>query len=365
MISGDASREIYIGRDQNFTAQPTTSVEFTGANTYSSDTFIDGGSLRTSGSGSLGPNADVFISSGTILFVDNDLTVESIRERGSGNGGTVEILSGDQLTVNGNNKGGIFQNTINGLGDLVVETSGTTELNLYGNNGLSGTVTVRNGSTLKIIAGNGFPNADVVVESGGTLVLEGSSALTFGSLNVNAGGTLTMNGISDRLNVSGDFTNDGTLSLSGTSGGDLSVSGNFTQNGTLNNNSRAVFFEGGNNQILSGTSTPVTFDFLFVNKSGGTLSVDESVLVNQPFGTTGYSQSGGDVEVAAGLTFEVDNNGDFDISGGTFTLESTSTTYSSLIVSDASTSTVTYNRYVNSRNFRPEPNSYTWNICAT
>ena len=111
VISGDASREIYIGRDQNFTAQSTTSVEFTGANTYSSDTFIDGGSLRTSGSGSLGPNADVFISSGTILFVDNDLTVESIRERGSGNGGTVEILSGDQLTVNGNNKGGIFQNT--------------------------------------------------------------------------------------------------------------------------------------------------------------------------------------------------------------------------------------------------------------
>lgn len=345
VISGD--EEIFVGRDQAFSVQSTSSVVFNGANTYTANTFIDGGSLRTTGSGSLGPNADVFISASTFFFVDNTLTVETIQERSSGNGGTVEIGSSGTLTLNGDNKGAIFQNSINGSGNLIIETSGTTEQNFYGNNGLTGTVTVRNGSTLKIGAGNGFPNADVVIEAGGTLILEGSSVLTVASLNINAGGTVTLNG-TERLNVTGNLTNNGTLNLSTNSGGDLSVSGNFTQNGTLNNNNRAVFFEGIGNQQASGSSTPITFDFLLVNKTGGTLVFSEDVLVNQPFGATGYSQSGGDVAITEGKSFEVNNNSNFDITGGTFTLESTSTTYSSLLVDGSATGDVTYNRYVNS-----------------
>ena len=178
-------------------------------------------------------------------------------------------------------------------------------------------------------------------------------AVIAGNLTIESGSSLFMdfgsNDMSAALVVQGNFINNGTLSLSDAVGGDLKVRGNYTQNGTLNNNGRAVFFDGAGAQTATGTSLPLTFDYLRIDKSETTLSFEEDVVVTQINGGTGYEQTDGIVTIVAGKSLTVQNGGNFDIDAGTFTLESESTTYSSLIVNNVTNSggNIRYNRFTN------------------
>jgi autotransporter-associated beta strand protein len=257
--------------------QGTGDLTVTGTNSYSGNTLIEAGSVTTSGTGNLGNGTDVLISSSAELIVNNDITVASIQERGTSNGGTVEILSGGTLTLNGNNKGAIFQNSLNGSGNLIIETTGTTEHNLYGVNGLTGTTTVREG-TLKLLSS--LADSDVTVEAGGTLIIEGSSQITVKSINIQSGGTLQING-NQSLRVTGGFINNGTVNLSSTSGGDLILEGNLNDNGVFNANSRAVFFQGNATQTINSTTNPLDIDVMRIDKSGGEVVMAQNLLLDQ------------------------------------------------------------------------------------
>ncbi|TPV35763.1 T9SS type A sorting domain-containing protein [Paucihalobacter ruber] len=318
-------------------------IEIAGAMTYTGGTAIEAGTLRIEAGGDLSNDTAVTISSSaTFDLNDQSITVRSVSETASGNGGTVDLGSGT-LTVAGGWSGELFQNTITGSGNIVKNGSGTWSL--YGTNTYSGTTTI-NGGTLKLL--NSSPNSDITIETGGTLIIEGSSEITVKSVNIQSGGLLQING-GQSLKITGDLINNGTVNLSLSLGGDLKVGGNFTQNGILTNNGRAVFFDGTGAQTVTGSSLPLSFDYVRVDKSGTTLSFAEDVVVTQVNGGVGYEQTNGIVTVAAGKSLTVQNGGNFDIVAGTFTLESNSTSYSSLIVNNVTNTggSIQYNRYTN------------------
>lgn len=70
-----------------------------------------------------------------------------------------------------------------------------------------------------------------------------------------------------------------TLSMTSTFGADLQIGGNFTNSGTFNPTNRAVIFNGGNAQTITGATT---FDYLTINKSGGTnVTLAATIIVNK------------------------------------------------------------------------------------
>jgi autotransporter-associated beta strand protein len=128
----EATRERLWGFLQNGT---TTSLfkdganvlTLSGNNSYSGDTRITGGTLTVAAGGSLGNgDSDVFISSGAMLNINNSATIDSVQETGNLNGGVISLGSGATLTIDGADKGTLYQNSISGSGNLAVAASGTT-----------------------------------------------------------------------------------------------------------------------------------------------------------------------------------------------------------------------------------------------
>ncbi|MFN6095718.1 MAG: beta strand repeat-containing protein, partial [Verrucomicrobiota bacterium] len=185
---------------------------------------VTGGNLTLgSGANRLSSSADVTVSASRSLTIASDQTVSSIRETGTGNGGAVAIGSGATLTVNGANKGTLFQNSISGQGGLTVNGSGNTTLSLYGTQSYTGATRVSgakissgvaldtsgvtiDGGTFETSAANILGNSASVNLSSGTYALGGSD--TIGSLTM-SGGTLSGNAT---LTASTYALNGGTVS---------------------------------------------------------------------------------------------------------------------------------------------------------
>ncbi|MGF1556523.1 T9SS type A sorting domain-containing protein, partial [Paucihalobacter sp.] len=256
---------------------------------------------------------------------------------------------------------------ITGAGALTVD--GTLQLNAGGFTTIA--PTYNSGSTLvystnntygrgaewSATSGPGFPH-HVTITNGTVLDLGANLGNTTekrcgGDLTIDSGATMEMAlfNMQAPLNVRGNVVNNGTLILSNFNLGDLFVGGNFTQNGTLTNNGRAVFFDGGSAQTVGGSAIPIIFDYLRIDKLGTSLIFEEDIEVTQTLGGNGYEQTDGLVTIAAGKSLTVQNgNGTFEIDAGSFTLESTSTDYATLvvgIVNRASGATINYNRFVN------------------
>ncbi|NBR13337.1 MAG: fibronectin type III domain-containing protein, partial [Crocinitomicaceae bacterium] len=161
----------------------------------------------------------------------------------------VTLSSGAVLTLNGTcqiNSGGFFNQspTYGSSSTLIYNTTYGTSNEWTG------------GASTSVAAGSGIP-ANVTVQSG-TLTLGGARGVP-GNITVNASTTLALNATS----------------------GDLYLGGNFAMNGTLTNNNRAVFFVLGNAQSISSSNANVTFDWLLVDKTGGTtITLGKPVIVN-------------------------------------------------------------------------------------
>jgi hypothetical protein len=120
------------------------------------------------------------------------------------------------------------------------------------------------------------------------------------------------------VTVLGYVDNSGTATLSGSVGGDLKIQGNLTDNGTFNANNRAVFFNGGNLQEISGSGT---FDLSYVriSKSGGFVKMMSNLTCAGPTG---------------GNAMEIEGTSSMlDLNGFTLTLgqAGVSSTYNNLI----------------------------------
>lgn len=234
-----------------------------------SSVAVTGGNLTLgSGANRLSSSADVTISASRSLTIASDQTVSSIKETGTGNGGAVAIGSGATLTVNGANKGNLFQNSISGQGGLTVNGSGNTTLSLYGTQSYTGATRVSgakissgvamatsgvtiDGGTFETSAANILGDSASVNLSSGTYALGGSD--TIGSLTM-SGGSITGN---STLTAGTYAVNGGTVSAN-LGAGALTVGGSAALNGTSAATSVSVtsgtLSLGGNNRLATGAS---------------------------------------------------------------------------------------------------------------
>lgn len=133
----------------------------------------------------------------------------------------------------------------------------------------------------------------------------------------------------------------GNLVLSGsgtkTSAGNFSIAGNFTNDATFANGNDIHTFNGTENQLISGSTSPTTFYTLAVNKSSGTLTSDIDLAADNSLqmdagtflvdGETITANNiidinGGTLQITSGtIALNSDTNDALDQDGGTFDID--------------------------------------------
>ncbi|MDF3416154.1 hypothetical protein HKX54_16240, partial [Sulfitobacter sp. M57] len=247
----------------------TDTLRLGGANTFTGGTTVNGGTLATSGSGSLGDvtlNAGAFNSAGT---VSGTATIA---------GGTMTVTGGSVATANNNNgvlsiTGGSVgtvnsaSNTSNsGTVTTAVVTAGTFT-NQGG--GSVGTATVSGGSfsTSGSVTGSLTNNGASVSVGGGSVASlnnnSGTATITGGSVASMSNSATASNAgsVGNLSQSSGTFTNAGNVSTANISGGSFSTSGTV---GTLNNS-------GGTSEVQGGTVTVADNTSGVLNITGGSV----------------------------------------------------------------------------------------------
>jgi hypothetical protein len=234
------------------------------------------------------PNPDVVNS--LTLNAGGSLTVGAGKTITIANLGSVVNASGSNLNF-GN--GEVYCNgtvAIAGANNFTFNN-----LTLNGNTTLTTTPIISN--ALQLNAGSFFVSgsptyltgASLIYNTGGTYNMSQEwtgNSLTAGSgipSNVIIQGGTTVNFPTSNRGFGGDLNiANGTLNLNGTSG-DLYIGGNWTRNNTatFNPNNRAVFFNGSGTQTIEITGGgTATFDYLFVDKTAGTLVISNSTATN-------------------------------------------------------------------------------------
>ena len=265
-ISGSGALE--AGTTTSVFKDGANTLTLSGSNSYTGDTRVNAGTLTLASGGNLGNGSDVFISLGASLNVNTNTTIASVQETGLNNGGAIALGSGAILTVNGANKGSLFQNSISGLGGLTVNGSGSTTLSLYGTQSYSGATRVSGG---KISSGVALATSGVTID-GGTFetsaadILGNSASVSLSSGTYSLGGNDTIGSL---IMSGGTLSGSATLSAGsyalngGTVGanlgsGSLTVGGSTTLNGTSATNSVGInsgtLTLGGNNRLATGAS---------------------------------------------------------------------------------------------------------------
>lgn len=310
-------------------------LTLSGNNSYSGDTRLAQGTLTVASGGSLGNGtSDVFLSNSTTLNINTDVTVASIREATNNvAGGVIAIGSGATLTVNGANKGNLFQNSISGEGGLTLNASGNTVLGLYGTQSYTGTTTVSGGklttavglstAAVSVSGGEFATTADNVLGDSVSVTIDGGTFSAGGSDTVGAlsgsGGTLTL---ANGKTFTSSF--DGTAS---TFAGTISGAGVFAKSGTgtltlsgSNNYSGGTFLYGGtldaDNNYAFGTGSVAVY-------SNTTLDLLSHNITNQIINNGGTISSAGvlsDVDAEAGETTISGNGSTVTQAAGTATV---------------------------------------------
>jgi autotransporter-associated beta strand protein len=314
-----------------FTKSGNATQILSGANTYSGNTTVSGGTLlvrNTSGSGT--GSGQVFVNSGATLGGNGSISGATTLNNGTigssgatlalgstlattgsstlASGATVNVTGGSSITsgtftVNGTLGGGInvggVGNTLNGSGTV----NGTTSVN-------GGTI----GGTLNlatlIATGNSVIASTVNASSGTTVssgVLTVSGSLGGGAVTIQSGATLMGSGV-----VNGSTTIDSGAFLSpGNSPGILEFSNDLTLSGTtvieIDGTTRGSSYDGinltgsGSNTLTYGGELSLSFGAAI---NAGTYDLFELGDVQQTGDFTSVSASGmGVVSSFTGLTF--------------------------------------------------------------
>ena len=277
MISGAGNTNALNATVTSLYKDGAGTVTLSGANTYTGDTRIASGALTVASGGNLGGGSDVFIASGASLQVRTDTTVATVQENGIGDGGTLDLGSNTTLTVNGANKGTIYQSTITGEGNLTVAASGTTALALYGDNTFSGNVnitggtlaaagadsnqalksitslTVGSGATLLLGASDQVRDAAFVTLSGGTIQRAAGVSEVFGALELTAASFLDFGTGATGTVSFGSYAPSSLLTVNNfLPGNTLTFGSNLT--GTINDTGLFSFSNGFTSNWNSGSS---------------------------------------------------------------------------------------------------------------
>ncbi len=254
---------------------------FTGTNTYSGNTVVEGGILRAGVAGGLSGNSLYEVNGGTLDLNDFDLTMPSL----SGTGGTVDLGSAE-LTVDQDDDTS-FSGAITGSGSFVKLGQGV--LSLLGINTYSGSTEVAEG-TLEVSGGG---------------ALAGASGAIGGGLGET--GEVTISGVSSVWNISGEIHigDAGTGTLGVAAGGVVSATNGYIANQA--GSSGDVTVDGAGSEFnLSGN--------LAVGNSGdATLAVSDGGAVSNIDGLIGYFAAGSSAVTVDGEDSAWTNSGELTI----------------------------------------------------
>ena len=329
-------------------------------------TLLTGGLLQVSNTSAVVSfSAYCDIATGAAILVDLGATLAT----GANNYPHVEV--GCTVTVNGSvevDQGGGFYTpgnfnfTYGSNGTFIANQTGQLQIQNNGNCPYWNTVSGYTATPVNVIVkGSG----GISIVNAGTLIISGSFQ-TAGPVAITAPSVLTLNGTC-QMNASGSFTNSptygasatliynegssftagnewiagtavglgvpfnikiqnsttvnmpttdryclgnltlssGTLALNATSG-DLHVKGTWTNSGTFTANGRAVWFDGTGAQSITNTAGE-NFNYLLINKSAGTLTLNNNITIN----------------ATAGNELQLLNAGGLDLNGNTLTMAGT------------------------------------------
>ena len=265
------------------------------------------GSNTAAGNFTIAPGGSINVNGGTLAIGSNTVTM-SAASTVSVNSGTL-TTTGSTFNFSGtgyiNGSAAATFNNITASGALTLTTSPTINGSLQINSG--GTIntnapTYGSSSTLIYNAGAGYGRktewnstsgagypANVTVNAGSSLdvgnATPGTAVQMSGNLDAEGGFYMdySTHAMTAPVTVLGNVTigTAGAISLSNsaTLGGDLKVQGNWTRNGSgvFTPYSRAVFFQGGNPQTLTGVTT---FAYLIISKSANNLTLNNNITVN-------------------------------------------------------------------------------------
>ncbi len=308
--TGDTVIDGVISGAHALTKDGAQTLELSGANTYTGDTNIDGGTLILSGS----VVNNVVVNDGGALAIGNDGAVQSGKTITLNNGGAllasggartvasdINVVVGGDFTVSGSNDLQIASDialgadrtiTVSNLGGTVVSgvlsgaggltKAGNSVLELSGVNTYTGNTVVSAGTLLvsgSLASATATVNAGALLAGSGTIngnvAVVGSGFLNAGAIN--EAGTMTING-DLALNNSSTLLVD----LASVTQGDLyDVSGSAAVDGTLRVAVLSGYVPGNGNQ------------FTVIEADGGVTGAFDSVLDTIP-----------------GLAFEIFDDGD-------------------------------------------------------
>ena len=353
-------------------------VTLSGANTYSGATVVDGGTLVVSASNNLGNESvtnGIVIDSGE-LEVDGTFTTSRSL---SGTGGTIDVTSGNTLTLTGaitgggafvksnvddstlvlNGNGSAFTGTVTvaggtlslgnsnalGAGSTIITTGSVID---YADtvNDLAAINLNSNDTQLQVLVGTATQTGVISETAGprplekigaGTLVLAGANTysgvttVTGGILQVSSSGNLGNGAATNDLELNGGtlrattgFTtnrdvaitaNDGALSVA--AGQTLTISGVFTgaAGSDLAKVGTGILSVTGNSSAYAGNTT-VNGGTLAVNNTAGTFGTAATTITVNTNGTlSGTGTVGGDVNVVGGTTSAGNSPGTLNIAG--------------------------------------------------
>lgn len=280
-----------------FRKQGAGTLVLSGINTYTGQTFVDGGTLRAGSTQAFGgPNLVTLADAvGAALDLDGfDNRIGGL-QGGGATGGNV-LLGSATLSVGGNNAA--FGGSISGTGGIFKDSSSTQTMLGCGNS-YTGTTTLRSGTlSVDCLANSGLQSgigasSDV---TGGLVFNGGRLAYTGGTVAINRGFTMTGGYINvaqagTTLTMSGAAVGNGTMIKEGA--GTLVLSGANTYTGTTQVSEGTL--RAGSTQALGGSglrmgATGTLFDLGGFNTS--VRWIDDAV-VNADAPTVGNIALGG------------------------------------------------------------------------
>ncbi|WP_159566667.1 autotransporter-associated beta strand repeat-containing protein [Budvicia diplopodorum] len=351
VLANQAASGIWNGTTLTKAGQGTLTLS--AANTYTGDTLINAGTLRTGVANAFANSANVSVSSGTTLDLNNyaqqannltglgqiTLGTAALTANNSANTTFGGVISGTgrlaktgtgSLTLSGNNTyqgtttvsaGTLIATKSQALGTGAIANSGTLQLDFSADGALSSVLSgtgslVKTGSGIATLSGTGSTQGAIAV-NGGTLNLTQTGAFNGASLST-ANGAATVLATNSSLVLSGALTqNTGSMlstgigsvnpaitALSASLSGSLAISG---FSATAPTSASALT----NNQftVIHTTGGGITGDFTSVDLDGAASSVDYLTLAGRVVNAVDYN-------VGFGLTWLAGST----LGSGTFTL---------------------------------------------
>ncbi|WP_052129416.1 autotransporter-associated beta strand repeat-containing protein [Sphingomonas sp. 35-24ZXX] len=249
-----------------------------GSGSFAAGVTVSAGSLFLQGSSSIDDAAAVTLGTGNLIVAISE-TIGSL----AGTGGTVQIDSGQTLTLGGNDASTDFAGVIFNTGNLAKQGSGT--FTVTGLLSHSGTTSITGGTLASGAANIWSGNGLVTIGAGGTLSLGGfEQSIT--AINL-AGGTLANGSLTGSITSNGGAIRD----ISGAANALQAIAGSTTLTGA-GSFAQGVTLAGGD-VVLQGAGASIA-DTALVTVNAGTLSVNVGETIGALAG------NGGRVQIAAG-----------------------------------------------------------------